>query len=45
MAVALSLLTFFLYFVTAIPGLLVYSLYKKEEHLDEMVVEPLTADH
>lgn len=44
MAVALSLLTFFLYFVTAIPGLLVYSLYKKEEHLDEMVVDPLTTD-
>jgi uncharacterized protein (TIRG00374 family) len=44
MAVGLSLLTFFLYFMTAIPGLLVYSLYKKEEHLDEMVVEPLITD-
>jgi hypothetical protein len=30
--------------MTAIPGLLVYSLYKKEEHLDEMVVEPLITD-
>ena len=44
MAVGLSLLTFFLYFVTASPGLLVYSLYKKEEHLDELVREPLTPD-
>ena len=35
-AVSLSLVTFFLYLLTAIPGLIIYSLYKKEEHLDEM---------
>ena len=44
MAVGLSLLAFFLYFMTAIPGLVVYSFYKKEEHLDELVVESLTPD-
>jgi uncharacterized protein (TIRG00374 family) len=35
-AVSLSLVTFLLYLLTAIPGLIIYSLYKKEEHLDEM---------
>ena len=35
-AVSLSLVTFCLYLLTAIPGLILYSLYKKEEHLDEM---------
>ena len=44
MAVGLSLVTFALYILTASPGLVIYSLYKKEEHLDEMVVEPLTPD-
>jgi len=34
-AVSLSLVTFFLYLLTALPGLIIYSLYKKEEHLDE----------
>ena len=33
-AVSLSLVTFCLYLLTAIPGLILYSLYKKEEHLD-----------
>ncbi|MEE8348261.1 MAG: lysylphosphatidylglycerol synthase transmembrane domain-containing protein [Acidobacteriota bacterium] len=42
LSVGLSLLAFFLYFLTAIPGLLVYSLYKKEGHLDEMAVEPVS---
>ena len=36
MSVSLSLVTFSLYLLTAIPGLIIYSLYKKEEHLDEM---------
>ncbi|MEE2840046.1 MAG: lysylphosphatidylglycerol synthase transmembrane domain-containing protein [Acidobacteriota bacterium] len=44
MAVGLSLVTFALYILTASPGLVIYSLYKKEEHLDEMMVEPLTPD-
>ena len=35
-AVSLSLVTFCIYLLTAIPGLIIYSLYKKEEHLDEM---------
>ncbi|MDA2933734.1 flippase-like domain-containing protein [Acidobacteria bacterium AH-259-D05] len=39
MAVSLSLVTFSLYLLTALPGLIIYSLYKKEEHLDEIVVE------
>ena len=32
-AVSLSLVTFCLYLLTAIPGLILYALYKKEEHL------------
>ena len=36
MSVSLSLVTFSLHLLTAIPGLIIYSLYKKEEHLDEM---------
>ena len=35
-SVSLSLVTFSIYLLTAIPGLIIYSLYKKEEHLDEM---------
>ena len=35
-SVSLSLVTFFIYLLTAMPGLIIYSLYKKEEHLDEM---------
>ncbi len=35
-AVSLSLVTFSIYLLTAVPGLIIYSLYKKEEHLDEM---------
>jgi uncharacterized protein (TIRG00374 family) len=35
-SVSLSLVTFSIYLLTAIPGLVIYSLYKKEEHLDEM---------
>ena len=47
MAVSLSLLTFALYLLTAFPGFIIYSLYKREEHLDEIVAEaadPLTPD-
>ena len=36
-AVGLSLVTFALYVLTAFPGLVVYSLYKKEEHLEGRV--------
>lgn len=39
MAVSLSLVTFFIYVLTAIPGFVIYSLYKKEEHFDEFVAE------
>ena len=39
MAVSLSLVTFFVYLLTAIPGSILYSLYKREEHLDEMVAK------
>ena len=35
-SVSLSLVTFSIYLLTAMPGLIIYSLYKKEEHLDEM---------
>jgi len=35
-SVSLSLVTFSIYLLTAVPGLIIYSLYKKEEHLDEM---------
>ena len=37
MAVGLSLVTFALYILTASPGLVIYSLYKKEEHLEGRV--------
>ena len=39
MAVSLSLVTFSVYLLTAIPGSVLYSLYKREEHLDEIVTE------
>ncbi len=39
MAVSLSLVTFSVYLLTAIPGSILYSLYKREEHLDEIVAE------
>ena len=39
MAVSLSLVTFSVYLLTAIPGSVLYSLYKREEHLDEIVAE------
>lgn len=39
MAVSLSLVTFSVYLLTAIPGSILYSLYKREEHLDEMVAK------
>lgn len=39
LAVSLSLVTFFVYLLTAIPGSILYSLYKREEHLDEMVAK------
>ena len=39
MAVSLSLVNFLIYVLTAIPGGIIYSLYKKEEHLDEILVE------
>jgi hypothetical protein len=39
MAVSLSLVTFSVYLLTALPGSILYSLYKREEHLDEIVAE------
>ena len=39
MAVSLSLVTFSVYLLTALPGSILYSLYKREEHLDEIVTE------
>ena len=39
MAVSLSLVNFLIYVLTAIPGGIIYSLYKKEEHLDDILVE------
>lgn len=38
-AVSLSLVTFLAYVLASMPGGIVYSLYKKEEHLDEILVE------
>ena len=39
MAVSLSLVNFLIVVLVAIPGGIIYSLYKKEEHLDEILVE------
>lgn len=38
-SVSLSLVTFSVYLLTAVPGLIIYSVYKKEEHLDEIPAE------
>ncbi|MDA2923257.1 flippase-like domain-containing protein [Acidobacteria bacterium AH-259-L09] len=39
MAVSLGVLARLVYILTAIPGGIIYSLYKKEEHLDEILAE------
>ena len=42
MAVSLSLITFAIYLLAAVPGFIMYSLYRREEHLDELVAEATT---
>ena len=39
MAVSLGVVARLVYILTAVPGGIIYSLYKKEEHLDEILAE------